>query len=89
VLMELDELIILLSSFLALLLFVLSLLAYLREHRKKLFLVTLAFFFYFLMGFFDTSEVFFPMIGDQLEILGSFLNIAVLVSFYLAILTKE
>jgi hypothetical protein len=41
------------------------------------------------MGFFDTSEVFFPMIGDQLEILGSFLNIAVLVSFYLAILTKE
>ncbi len=88
-LMELDELIILLSSFLALLLFVLSLLAYLREHRKKLFLVTLAFFFYFLMGFFDTSEVFFPMIGDQLEILGSFLNIAVLVSFYLAILTKE
>lgn len=88
-LMELDELIILLSSFLALFLFVLSLLAYLREHRKKLFLVTLAFFFYFLMGFFDTSEVFFPMIGDQLEILGSFLNIAVLLSFYLAILTKE
>lgn len=87
--MELDELIILLSSFLALFLFVLSLLAYLREHRKKLFLVTLAFFFYFLMGFFDTSEVFFPMIGDQLEILGSFLNIAVLLSFYLAILTKE
>lgn len=87
--MELDELIILFSSFLALLLFVLSSLAYLREHRKKLFLVAVAFFFYFLMGLLDTSEIFFPMIGHQLEILGSFLNIAVLLSFYLAILTKE
>ena len=88
-LMELDNLIVLLSSFLALLLFVISFLAYIREHRKKLFLVSFAFFFYFLMGFFDTSEVFFPVIGDQLEIVGSFLNIAVLFSFYLAILTKE
>lgn len=88
-LMEVDNLIVLLSSFLALLLFVISFLAYLREHRKKLFLVALAFFFYFLMGFFDTSEVFFPMIGERLEILGSFLNIAVLLSFYFAILTKE
>lgn len=88
-LMELDELIILLSSFLALLLFVLSLLAYVREHRKKLFLVAVAFFFFFLMGLLDTSEVFFPTIGNQLEVVGSFLNIAVLLSFYLAILTKE
>lgn len=87
--MELDNLIVLLSSFLALLLFVLSFLAYLREHRRKLFLVAIAFFFYFLMGFLDASEVFFPIIGDQLEILGSLLNIAVLLSFYFAILTKE
>jgi len=87
--MDLDNLVVLISSFLALLLFAVSLLAYLRERRKKLFMVAAAFFFYFLMGFLDSSEVFFPVQGDYLEILGSFLNFFVLLFFSLAVLTKE
>lgn len=87
--MDLDNLVILISSLLALLLFAISLLAYLRERRKKLSLVAAAFFFYFLMGFLDVSEVFFPLHGDDLEIWGSFLNFFVLLFFSLAVLTKE
>ena len=87
--MEIDNVIVLLSSILALLLFVISLFAYLRERRKKLLMVTAAFFCYFLMGFFDASESFFPVVGEELEILGSFLNFAVLLLFFSAMLTKE
>lgn len=87
--MDLDNLLVLISSFLALLLFAISLLAYLRERRKKLFLVAAAFFFYFLMGFLDASEAFFPVQGDKLEILGSFFNFFVLLLFSFAVLTKE
>lgn len=87
--MDRDNLVVLISSLLTLLLFSISLLAYLRERRKKLFLVATAFFFYFLMGFLDASEVFFPVQGDYLEIWGSFLNFFVLLFFSLAVLTKE
>jgi hypothetical protein len=87
--MELDNLIVLLSSILALLLFTISLFAYLRERRRKLLMVAAAFFFYFLMGFLDASESFFPLIGYKMEIWGSLLNFVVLSLFFSAMLTKE
>ncbi|WP_406670565.1 hypothetical protein V7O67_01005 [Methanolobus sp. ZRKC4] len=87
--MEIDNMIVLLSSILALLLFTISLFAYLRERRKKLLMVTAAFFFYFLMGFLDASESFFPVIGEKLEIWSSILNFVVLLLFFSAMLTKE
>lgn len=87
--MEIDNLIVLLSSILALLLFMISLFAYFRERRKKLLMVTAAFFFYFLMGFLDASESLFPSVGDEMELLGSVLNFVVLSLFFFAMLTKE
>lgn len=86
---EPDNLIVLLSSFLALLLFVIAFLAYMRERRRKLLLVTGAFFFYFLMGFFDATEALFPKNGELLELMASSFNFIVLLLFSIAVLTKE
>ncbi|WMW21612.1 hypothetical protein RE476_09470 [Methanolobus mangrovi] len=87
--MEPDNVIVLLSSLLALILFIISLSAYLREHRRKLLMVTAAFFAYFLMGFLDSTESFFPAMGDSFEIWSSILNFAVLLLLFFAMLTKE
>jgi predicted membrane channel-forming protein YqfA (hemolysin III family) len=67
-----------LSGLLALILFLISLIAYKRERRKKLFLVSSAFFFYSIMKFLGASSVFFPGIGFDLEIAGNLLDFVVL-----------
>lgn len=87
--MEIDNLIVLLSSMLALTLFSISLAAYLRERRRKLLMVTAAFFAYFLMGFLDSTESFFPAMEYSFEVWSSILNFAVLLLFFFAVLTKE
>ncbi len=87
--MEIDNLIVLLSSILAVTLFSISFAAYLRERRRKLLMVAAAFFAYFLMGFLDSTESFFPSMGDSFEIWSSILNFIVLLLFFFAILTKE
>ncbi|WP_342303875.1 hypothetical protein [Methanolobus sp. ZRKC5] len=87
--MEIDNLIVLLSSILAVTLFSISFAAYLRERRRKLLMVAAAFFTYFLMGFLDSTESFFPAMGDSFEIWSSILNFIVLLLFFFAMLTKE
>ncbi len=79
---ETNQMIQLISSLLALFLFVISMLAYRRERRKKLFLVSAAFFFYSIMKFLDASSTFFPRKGEYLEIGGSFLDFVVLTLFF-------
>ncbi|MEZ5335742.1 MAG: hypothetical protein R2741_11135 [Methanolobus sp.] len=86
--MEIDNVIVLVSSILALVLFSISLAAYMRERRRKLLMITAAFFTYFLMGFLDSTESLFPMI-ESLEIWGSILNFVVLLLFFFAMMTKE
>lgn len=86
---EPDQIINLISSLLAFFLFVLSLLAYLREHRKKMFFVFAAFFFYSIREFLNASGIFLPAMSDYLEIWGSVLNFLVLLLFSLAVFTKE
>jgi hypothetical protein len=78
----------LLSSLLALILFIISLIAYTRERRKKLFLISAAFFFYSLMKFLDATSAFFPGIGLDLEIAGSSLDFVVLTLFFLSMISK-
>lgn len=87
--MEIDNAIVMLSSMMALLLFIISFAAYIRERRRKLLLVSAAFFAYFLMNFMDSSESFFPVLGEQIEILGSILNFVVLMLFFFAMIIKE
>lgn len=77
-----------LSSILALILFVISFIAYMRERRKKLFLVSAAFFFYSIMKFLDAASAFFPGIGFDLEIAGSLLDFVVLTFFFLSMISK-
>lgn len=86
---EPDQIIRIVSSLLALVLFTISFLAYLRERRKKLFLLSAAFFFYAVMGFLDASDIFFPGAGDYFEIWGSLFNFVVLALFFLSMITKE
>jgi len=86
---EPDQIIQLVSSLLALILFVISFLAYLRERRKKLFVLSSAFFFYSIMNFLDAAGIFFPQAGEYPEIWGSLLNFVVLALFFLSIITKE
>jgi hypothetical protein len=85
---EPDQIIQLVSSLLALILFVISLIAYLRERRKKLLLLSGAFFFYSTMKFLDAAGIFFPRAGDYLEIWGSLLDFVVLALFFLSMITK-
>jgi len=86
---ESDTIIILASSLLALVLFTIAFLAYLRERRKKLFLLSAAFFVYAVMEFFDAGDIFSPGIGKCLEIWGSLLNFVVLTLFFISIIIRE
>lgn len=86
---EPEQIIQLVSSLLALILFAISLLAYRREHRKKLFVLSSAFFFYSTMNFLDAADIFFPQAGEYPEIWGSLLNFVVLALFFLSMITKE
>lgn len=86
---DLDEMLQLASSFLAFFLFIISFLAYMRERRKKLFLLSAAFFFYSLMEFLDAGDIFSPKIGEYFEIAGNSLNFIILALFFLSMITKE
>ena len=86
---EPEQIIQLVSSLLALILFVISFLAYCREHRKKLFILSSAFFFYSTMNFLDAADIFFPQAGEYPEMWGSLLNFVVLALFFLSMITKE
>jgi len=84
-----EQIIRIVSSLLALVLFAISFLAYLRERRKKLFLLSAAFFLYAVMGFLDAGDIFFPGVGNYLEIWGSLLNFVVLAFFFFSMITNE
>jgi drug/metabolite transporter (DMT)-like permease len=84
-----EQIIQLVSSLLALILFVISYLAYRRERRKKFFILSSAFFFYSTMNFLDAADIFFPQAGEYPEIWGSLLNFVVLALFFLSMITKE
>ncbi|ADC69841.1 conserved hypothetical protein [Methanocaldococcus sp. FS406-22] len=86
---DVDEIIRLLSSILALLIFTISIIAYHRERRKKLFLVSLAFFFYALKGFLKVSDIFIPQKGEFIEIFANLLDFIILALFFMAIVMDK
>jgi len=87
--LDLDEIIKIASSMLALLIFTVSAIAYLRERRRKLLLVSAAFFFYALKGFLKVSDVFIPQKGDTIDIAANLLDFVILLLFFFAIVVKE
>ena len=82
-----DNLIMLVASVLALTLFVLTILAYKRDGRKRLLYVSGAFFLYAVKGFLMASDTFF-MKPAWVDPLATLLDFAILVAFFLGILTK-
>jgi len=78
---EPEQIIQLVSSLLALILFVISHLAYRRERSKKLFILSSAFFFYSTMNFLDAADIIFPQAGEYPEIWGSLFKFVVLAYF--------
>ncbi len=87
--MELDEIIRVLSSFLALAIFTISAIAYLRERRRKILLVSAAFFFYALKGFLKVSDIIIPQKGDVIDIAANLLDFVILLLFFSAMVVKE
>ncbi|WP_421077662.1 hypothetical protein Mjas_08150 [Methanothermococcus sp. Ax23] len=87
--MDLDEIIRLLSSILALGIFIISTIAYHREHNKKLLLVSVAFFFYAVKGFLKISDLIFPQKGEFIDIVANLLDFVILLLFFTALVIKS
>lgn len=85
---EVEELIILGSSILAIALFALTIIAYNRDRRKKLLYVAVAFFFFAVKGILLSSDIFFPDKVAWIDPLAVFLDFIILLSFFFGILKK-
>ncbi|NIA12178.1 MAG: hypothetical protein GWP10_21275 [Nitrospiraceae bacterium] len=86
--MEADNLVTLCSSILASTLFVITLIAYKRDKRKKLLYVSIAFFLFAVKGFLLTSDMFFPQKAGWADLIASLLDFAILSSFFVGLLKK-
>lgn len=87
--LDLDEIIRILSILFALAIFAISATAYLRERRRKLMLVSAAFFFYAIKGFLKISDILLPQKGEIIDITANFLDFVILLLFFFAIVVKE
>lgn len=85
--LEVEKLLNLGSGLLATGLFILTVIAYKRTKRKRLAYVSLAFLLFAVKGFLTSSEIFF---GDWqwVDPTASFLNFAILLSFFFGIVKK-
>ena len=85
---ELDNVITLASSILALILFIITFVAYKRSDKKKLIYVSIAFLLFSIKGFLISSDIFFPNKGAWIDPIANFLDFVVLLSFFFGIITK-
>ena len=83
---DVEELIVLGSSILAIALFSLTIIAYNRDKRKKLLYVAVAFFFFAVKGILLSSDIFFPDEVGWIDPLAVFLDFIILLSFFFGIL---
>lgn len=86
--LDLDETIRVLSSCLALFIFVISAIAYTRERRRDLLIVSAAFFFYALKSLLKISDIFLPQKGNFIEVTANLLDFVILLLFFLAMVKK-
>lgn len=86
--LDLDQIFNITSSLLALILFSISFLSYLREKRKKVLFLSAAFFIYAVMNFLNSADFFYPKAGEYIEAWGSLLNFFVLGFLFLSFITK-
>ena len=86
---DFDELIRLLSAIFALALFIISLIAYLRERRNKLLIVSAAFLVFCIKAFLKISDIFFPEKPGSIDNLVNILDFLMLFLFFLAVIIKD
>lgn len=86
--LELEKLLNLGSGLLATVLFILTLIAYKRTNRKRLLYVSAAFFLFAVKGFLMSTELFFGDWSSWIDPVASFLDFAILLSFFFGILKK-
>lgn len=86
---DLSDLITMGSSILATFLFVLSVIAYGRDGRKRFFYVSLAFLLFAIKGILISIDAFFPQKGVWADPLGTFLDFGILLSFFFGIVKRK
>jgi hypothetical protein len=86
--LEFDDLFTIGSSLLASALFILTLIAYKRDGRKRLLYVSVAFLLFAIKGFLIASDIIFPEKGVWTDPAAKFLDFAILLSFFFGLLKK-
>ncbi|MCE4606880.1 MAG: hypothetical protein F7B59_06080 [Desulfurococcales archaeon] len=86
---DIDELSRLLASLFALLLFVISLIAYYRERRRRLLIISIAFLTYSVKVFLKVSDIFFAQKPDWVDHTVNFLDFIILFLFFTALWVRD
>jgi len=84
---ELEKVIMLINAWISLFLFFISLIAYKRDGRARLFYVSLAFLIFSVKNFMISSELFFPEVA-WFDPAATVLEFAVILSFFYGVLKK-
>jgi hypothetical protein len=85
---ELNDIITFGSSLLASALFILTIIAYRRDGRRRLFYVSMAFLLFAVKGFILSSGIIFPTKPSWIDPTATFLDFAILLCFFLGIAKK-
>jgi hypothetical protein len=82
---DLEGLITLGSSLLATVLFILTIIAYKRDGRKRLLYISIAFLLFAIKGVLISIDVFYPEKGGLIDPIANFLDFAILLSFFFGV----
>ncbi len=85
---EIDNIVTMAASLMALALFALTFAAFRRDGRKRLLYVAVAFFLFAVKGVLLTSDIFFPQKAGWVDFTASLLDFAILLIFFAGILKK-
>lgn len=85
---DLNGLITIGSSILAIILFVITFIAYKRDGRKRLLYVSIAFFLFAVKGVLISIDALLPLKLTWTDPLGNFLDFAILLSFFFGVMKK-
>jgi len=85
---EIDNIVTLVASIMALTLFGLTYVSYKRDGRKRLLYVAIAFLLFAIKGIMLTSDIFYPQKAGWVDLGASLLDFGILLSFFLGLLKK-
>jgi hypothetical protein len=85
---DVDSIITIASSILATVLFVITLVAYKRDGRKRILFVSTAFLLFAIKGFLSASDVFIGSKAAWVDPVANILDLAVLLCFFIGIIKK-